>query len=111
MALIDLVTKTKAYAADVMTNFQKMLVMHVFNEDLTPLVIMPGPPTTYSTAARFVPGTLRVYRAGLRLRRGGAADYVETTDIDGQGVSFTLNSTPTPGTALVVDYQVSGLDV
>ena len=110
MALIDLVTKTKAYAADVMANFQKVLVMHVFNEDITPLVILPGPPTTYGTGARFAPGTLRVYLAGLRLRP--IVDYSENTDVDGQGVSFTLNTgTPTPGTALVVDYQVSSLDV
>jgi hypothetical protein len=108
VALISLTSKTKAYAADVMANFQKLLALHVFNEDWTSPTLHSA---TYTTVQRFKPTTLRAYVAGIRLRRGILADYVEDLDVDGQGIGFTVSSVPLAGTAVLVDYQVSTLDV
>jgi len=101
MALITFVSKTKAAAADVNTNFQKILGLQVVNEDQT----SASTDVTVLTAHRFKPGTLRVYLDGVRLRPG--ATYIENL----AGDSFTLSPTPAVPTPLLVDYQMSSLDV
>jgi hypothetical protein len=103
MALITFVSKTKAAAADVNTNFQKILGLQVVNEDLTSV----STDVTVFTAHRFKPGTLRVYLDGVRLRPGAGYEYIENLAGDG----FTLRSTPAVPTPLLVDYQMSSLDV
>lgn len=95
--------KTKALAAQVNANFAALLAIHVFNEDFTPLT--NGIMVTFSTSFPFVPGTLRLYKSGLRLRRGVTADYVETLDVNSNGNGFTLTIAPPLSTPLLADYE------
>ncbi len=56
--------------------------------------------TTFTTASRFQPGSLRVYHNGIRLK-GGTTDYTEGT----QG--FTMAVAPITGDILLVDYETN----
>ena len=56
--------------------------------------------TTFTTASRFQPGSLRVYHNGIRLK-AGTTDYAEGT----QG--FTMVTAPITGDILLVDYETN----
>lgn len=108
MSLIktDFVDGVKLEAADLNSNFQGVLVLHVFNEDFT--VLTDGSETTFTTAFRFVPGTLRVYLEGERVKpNSGTPFFTEVLDDDGNGKSFTMSTPPGSGDELIVDYQRS----
>ncbi len=97
------VGKTTAKSAEVNENFTDLLVLNVYNEDFTALT--NGSTVTFTTAAKFVLGSIRVYVSGSRQREGGAADYIENNDGSGNGISYTLASAPATSTPLLADYQ------
>ena len=103
--LVNFIAKTKALAAEVNANFAALLAINVYNEDFTPLT--DGIAVTFSTAAIFKAGTLRLFKSGLRLRKGVTEDYVEVLDINGDGTGFTLALAPPLNTPLLGDYQRS----
>lgn len=91
-------------ATDLNTNFSNLLLVNEYNEDLTTLT--DGIETTFQTAFSFKPGTLRVYLAGLRVRKDtGTTNFVETLDIASNGDGFIMSVAPGSGVELVLDYQ------
>lgn len=106
MSLVDLDLKDgkTLFAASLNTNFGNVLAINIYNEDLTPLT--NGTDVTFLTALAFKPGTLRVYLSGSRIRPiTGTTNFVEDTDINGNGKGFTMSTAPTSGAELIVDYQ------
>jgi hypothetical protein len=104
---IDFANKTKADADEINANFVALLAINSYGEDLTALT--DGIKVTFvggvDFAALFKPGTIRIYKNGLRLRKGPTADYIETLDGNGDGLSFTLAVAPPTSTPLLIDYQ------
>lgn len=100
------ISKAKALASEVNTNFANLLIIHVRNEDYTALT--NGIKLTFTTAFPFKPGTLQVSRNGLRMRpaASGTGTFTENLDLNGNGISFTINDgAPIANTPLVGDYQ------
>ena len=71
----------------------------VLNE--TPVGLINGSNTAYTTASVYATGSLRVYLNGQRLTFGVGNDYVEA----GQG--FTMQYAPATSDVLLVDYNVT----
>jgi len=94
---------TRALSGEVNTNFIDLLDLNVYNEDLTALT--DGSKTTFTTAALFKPTTLRIYKNGSRLRPGASLDFIENTDGNNNGISFTLAIAPATNTPLLIDLQ------
>jgi hypothetical protein len=100
---------TKAQATQVNDNFTKVLGAMVVGEDYTALT--NGIKITFDTSHRFKPNSIAIFKAGVRLRKGALADYVEVYDTDGYGIQFTLVAAPLTGTALLSDYQKADADL
>ena len=72
-------------------------IRHVSNE--VPVGLLDGSNLVYTTEFNFSTSTLKVYLNGLRLKEGGANDYVVS------GINnFTMNYAPLPGDEILVDY-------
>ena len=98
---IDFTAKTLAQSAEVNTNFINLLALNVYGEDYTALT--NGIKITFAVAALFKSNTLRLYKNGLRLRKG--VDYTEVLDLNGNGTDFTLAIAPPTSTPLLGDYE------
>lgn len=109
MSLETFTAKTKAESAKVSSNFSKVLAMAMAGEDFTALT--GGGAVTFTTAYKFRPNSIKIFKNGLRLRKGVAADYIEVYDVDGNGISFTLAVAPPSSTPLLADYQKANVDL
>ena len=103
---VGLTDQEVLFAAILNGNFSGILTINVHNEDLT--VLTDGIEVTFNVASRFVPGSLRVYLGGARVRKDvGTPNFVVNVDDDNNGKSFTMSTAPTTGQELIIDYQRS----
>lgn len=63
-----------------------------------------GTNTTFYPTSNFKEGSIRVYKSGLRMSRGGSYDYVEDLNGSGVGVSVTFTIAPAPNENIIFEY-------
>ncbi len=68
---------------------------------------LDGANATFMLASMPIPGSVRVYKRGLRMRPGADHDYIVT----GRTVTFNAGALPLPGDNLVVDYRTGTPDL
>jgi hypothetical protein len=100
----------KLDAADLNTNFTNLLnSIFVFNEDKTSLT--DGSTTTFATAFKALPGTLRVFLEGNFVRKDASSEtwgyYSENVDGSSRVVSITMSVAPTASQDFVFNYTKS----
>ncbi len=69
----------------------------------TPSGALDGANATFTLAFMPIPGSVHVYKRGLRMRPGADHDYT----ISDRMITFNVGAVPQPADNLVVDYRTS----
>lgn len=101
-------TDRKLTVDDLNGNFESVLDVNVYNEDLS--AYTNGSEVTFATFNTYKPGTLRVYAgegaSGTLNRQMSTTDYTEGLNVDGLGETFSFSSLVlSTGSKLLVDYS------
>jgi hypothetical protein len=75
--------------------------MDNFVDNETPSGAIEGVTDTFALASMPIPGSVRLYKRGLRMRPGADHDYT----IAGSTITFNTGALPGPGDNLVADYR------
>lgn len=95
---------TTAKAVDIGWRITNGIYKDDFNAPVTnevPGGTINGTNDDFTTAVDYVPGTLKVFKNGVRMK-GSGADFTETSG------GFTMVTPPATGTVLLVDYYTTG---